>query len=62
MSKTLSNKLQHRGHPKTEAERKAWIRRKQATAELRNIKRRMKAGRAKPTDINRTKELELITT
>lgn len=61
MSHTIRNKSLRRGHPKTETERKAWIRKKQATAELRNIKRRVKAGRAKPTDADRTKELELLT-
>lgn len=61
MSGTFMNRRLRKGHPKTEAERRAWIRKKQAAAELRNIKRRMKIGKQKPTDEARSKELELLT-
>lgn len=60
MSNTIRNRKLYRGSPATEAERKAWIRKKQATAELRNIKRRVKRGQQEPTDMTRTKELELL--
>lgn len=60
MSHTIRNRSLRREHPKTEQERKAWIRKKQATAELRNIKRRMKRGQGKPTDVTRSQELELL--